>query len=148
MNPVLGDLHRRTLGLRASKLKHKPLPLHSIAPATAGVPQWRSVDRMYRASPRHFHHRRIETFWRANLPGVEWLCGSNAAFTLRSSAKSSSPKTPGCIRRENLCRVRPTTNHVFRGKRHYIIRDLLHQNLLCGSHISSAGRTCKTPAST
>ncbi len=148
MNPVLGNLHRRAHRTAASKLKHKPLPLHSIAPRHCCVPQWGSAGRMYRASPRPLSHRCIETFWRANLPWVESVMRSNAAFTLRSSAKSSSPKNAGCIRHENLCRVRPTTNHRISGKRHYIIRDLLHQNLLLRIAISSAGRTCKTPAST
>lgn len=32
-------------------------------------------------------------------------------FHFAQFCKSSSPKTPGCIQRENLCRARPTTNH-------------------------------------
>ncbi len=148
MNPVLGDLHRRTHRTTGTKLKHKPLPLHSIAPRHCWRPQWGSADRMYRASPRPLSSSRIETFWRANLPWVESVMRVNAAFTLRSSAKSSSPKNAGLIQRENLCRARPTTNHRISQSRHHVIRNLLHQNLLLRIAHTSAGRTCNTPAST
>ncbi len=111
MNPVLGNLHRRAHRTAGIKVKHKPLPLHSIAPRHCWRTAMGSVDRMYRASPRPLSSSAHQTFWRANLPRVESVMRVKCRFTLRSSAKSSSPKNAGLYSAENLCRVRPTTNH-------------------------------------
>ena len=51
-------------------------------------------------------------------------------FHFAQFCKSSSPKTPGCIQRENLAVLAPQQTTVFRSQRHHVIRDLLHQNLL------------------
>jgi hypothetical protein len=72
------------IGLFTSKLKHRPLPLHSIAPRQEAYRNRNLSVPGAAFDGIHPQHRRI-TLWRANFTRVEAVIGSNTALTLRSS---------------------------------------------------------------
>ncbi len=126
------------IGLLTSKLKHSPLPLHSIAPRQ--LLRAMGICRSGAALRRiDFHHRRVDTFRRTDFPGFRRLSGSKTALILRSSAYSVSPKKAGLYSARNPCHVRPTAG------RHTSPSALPPRRRSASSAPPAADRTCPAP---
>ncbi len=138
------------IGLFASKLKHRPLPLHSIAPRQV----CRTASGICRSQVPRFT---ASTFIIGAsipcggqiLPGLSRLCGSKAAFILRSSPYRTSPKKAGLYSARKPFPCSPHNSPPYLAVSATTSSEICFINSsCCGSHISSAGRTCSTPAST
>ncbi|MNE19913.1 hypothetical protein D3C80_1130120 [compost metagenome] len=138
------------IGLRTSKLKHRPLPLHSIAPrnevrTSTGMRR----SRVPRLTASTFIIGASTPSGEQILPGLRRLFGSKAALMRRSSRYSCSPKNSGLY---SARKPLPCSPH---SKPPYLAVSATTRSESCfistscwGSHMSSAGRTCSTPAST
>src|SRR5699024_11771108 len=100
MNPVLGDLHRRTHRTTGIKVEAYTVAvtLHRTAPLLA----YRNGDLPIECTALHrvhFHHRRIETFWRANLPWVESVMRVKCRFHFAQFCKKFQIGRASCRER-------------------------------------------------
>ncbi len=120
------------IGLLTSKLKHSPLPLHSIAPrqllrtamgiCRSQVPRFAASTFIIGAS--------IPSGGQI-FPGFRRLSGSKTALILRSSAYSVSPKKAGLYSARNPLPCSPHSRPPsLRRQRYHLVGDLLHQYLL------------------
>ena len=85
----------------------------------------------------------------AILPGLSWLCGSNAALMACSARVERAEESRRELRAHALAVLAPEQAAVLAGQRDHLLGDLADQaSPAPGSFMSIAGRTCSTPAST